>query len=745
MPSIPARSSSKPPTSKNPSSSSSSSSSSSTGASKSKAGEADRRAAIIADFIKQDPFLSRANDCIKIKLVRSLGDIDDDSVAFQPAYTHQHFGDDELIKGYQKLRINLYHTSGSMFLYLGMKHEGKRGSEDDTDLVKVLNEYTDSSVCTFDINTFRAKINEPFSPPGERILSYSMPASSDGMKERTFSVYRGSFADPQVAAYHNRVQIFILWFIDGGRYLELNDGRWDVYYLFEEHTPLDGCASNQSNFVLAGFCTAYRFFRYPNRTRFRVSQFLVLPPYQGAGNGRRLLQAIYDQALKSDHVADITVEDPNEHFQRLRDITDLHNLIENNIFPGLVSPSSAASTLSSFLAPSPTTSATTTTTTTTTTLSSSSSSSSPSPTTTTPSSSSSSPSSSSSSSSPSPSSSPSSSSPRRPYTPPLSLLDSPRRHTPGTPGRVRIASSLASSSKRHLKSQVHSPSRVSLRVSSGGVATIPATTGLSVAEEEELDRRAMALLESASKHKRRRKPGAAGTDSSSSFSSSSSSLSSSSSGALTFGAAPTASYSSSPSASSSSSSPGTISFGAPAASTTTAAPASSTAAAATASTAAASSSLASPSLSSSSATSTPQFSFGAPTGTPSNTTTTTTPSTSSTTTTSSTTATTASTSGTTPTTTPAATGTPAFSFGGAKPTSSTTTTSASTATPSTPPTTTPSSTTTSGFSFGSTPTPTTATTSFGKPTPTPATTTTTPSAGTFFSFEIGRASCRERV
>lgn len=66
-----------------------------------------------------------------------------------------------------------------------------------------------------------------------------------------------------------------------------------------------------------GFCTVYRFFSYPDRQRLRVSQVLVLPPFQRQGVGRALLEAVY--ALADSHNAlDVTVR-PNLHFLLLMD------------------------------------------------------------------------------------------------------------------------------------------------------------------------------------------------------------------------------------------------------------------------------------------------------------------------------------------------------------------------------------------------------------------------------------------
>lgn len=54
----------------------------------------------------------------------------------------------------------------------------------------------------------------------------------------------------------------------------------------------------------------------------RVSQFLILPPFQRIGIGSKLLQKIYQHFQSQDKVCDITVEDASEDFQRLRNTVD---------------------------------------------------------------------------------------------------------------------------------------------------------------------------------------------------------------------------------------------------------------------------------------------------------------------------------------------------------------------------------------------------------------------------------------
>ena len=52
-------------------------------------------------------------------------------------------------------------------------------------------------------------------------------------------------------------------------------------------------------------CSLYMFWAWPDRTRCRVSQIFVLPPYQHRGVGRCLLRAAYAVADAAD-VLDVT-------------------------------------------------------------------------------------------------------------------------------------------------------------------------------------------------------------------------------------------------------------------------------------------------------------------------------------------------------------------------------------------------------------------------------------------------------
>merc|ERR1712000_97478 len=106
------------------------------------------------------------------------------------------------------------------------------------------------------------------------------------------------------------MQMFVLLEIDGGTFIDSEDPRWEIYLLYENVNPSD---TDQKNLHIIGYCTAYRFWAFPSSFRLRISQFLLFPPYQKKGHGRKLLQVIYDHAITRG-AKDIPVEDPAPEF-----------------------------------------------------------------------------------------------------------------------------------------------------------------------------------------------------------------------------------------------------------------------------------------------------------------------------------------------------------------------------------------------------------------------------------------------
>ena len=67
-------------------------------------------------------------------------------------------------------------------------------------------------------------------------------------------------------------------------------------------------------------------------SRIRISQFLILPSHHSHGHGSHLYNAMVKTMLASPTCTEITVEDPNESFDDLRDYCDYPNLMSNGTF-----------------------------------------------------------------------------------------------------------------------------------------------------------------------------------------------------------------------------------------------------------------------------------------------------------------------------------------------------------------------------------------------------------------------------
>lgn len=76
-------------------------------------------------------------------------------------------------------------------------------------------------------------------------------------------------------------------------------------------------------FATVGYTTIYMYYAYPQNIRPRISQMLVLPPFQGQGIGAQLIETVYDKFRNDSKVIDITVEDPSDDFRRVRNFVDV--------------------------------------------------------------------------------------------------------------------------------------------------------------------------------------------------------------------------------------------------------------------------------------------------------------------------------------------------------------------------------------------------------------------------------------
>jgi histone acetyltransferase 1 len=184
--------------------------------------------------------------------------------------------------------------------------------------------------------------------------------------------------DPLAKDVLENMRIFVPFFIEGGTIDLLDEPewsieRWKLFLLYEVDTDKP---SSTSSYTLAGFSTSYRLWVFPSRdvekmaeishtmppkpafsneqtsmpeatsplnllSRERISQFIILPPYQGNSHGSWLYNAMVSLFRTDNLVFEITVEEPNEQFDVLRDQNDMAYLTsQKSAFDALSLPGS---------------------------------------------------------------------------------------------------------------------------------------------------------------------------------------------------------------------------------------------------------------------------------------------------------------------------------------------------------------------------------------------------------------------
>lgn len=239
---------------------------------------------------------------------------------FNPDMSHQMFGEKESIWGYHDLKIKLWFSAGSLKQYYKVEYTDKVNAEEHGIVAQNLEDKLMDQSCLLkdkfenvaDFKTILDKDAETFEPVGEKVHEYTRVKNGE---TRKFIVTKANLAraGEKLLDYHERIQIFLLWFVDAASYIDDEDDKWDFYFLFEEYET--------GKFAIAGYATVYRFFAYPDKTRPRISQILTLPPFQRMGHGNELMELIYRE-YRVKNVVDMTVEDPSENFQRVRDFLD---------------------------------------------------------------------------------------------------------------------------------------------------------------------------------------------------------------------------------------------------------------------------------------------------------------------------------------------------------------------------------------------------------------------------------------
>ncbi|KAI9032078.1 acyl-CoA N-acyltransferase [Hyaloraphidium curvatum] len=289
-------------------------------------------------------WLSDSNEVFNLRLVSADDDPEDRSACFRPEFTWLLF-EEEKIFGYRDPKIDLFFAAGSLRPYFSFTYGSRipntsAAEFEPTDVKAAVDEkLTIKDDYATDMDEFMKGVREDeesFEPTklgatAEKLHEYTRERKGEPGEPRTFEIYKFDFDSRKFRAYHRRLQTFLPLFIDGARFIDDTDERWEIYVTFERRPRPTG----RPSYSAVAYATCYPFFYYhptPDKKRMRISQFLVLPPHQKSGHGAALYRALMASFVSRPEVAEVTVEDPNDSFTDVRDVADLRMLVDKGAF-----------------------------------------------------------------------------------------------------------------------------------------------------------------------------------------------------------------------------------------------------------------------------------------------------------------------------------------------------------------------------------------------------------------------------
>jgi len=272
-----------------------------------------------------------ALDVLRVAFVTKAEQAEDESNFHKPLFCHQIYENEMVVeRGNPKVDLVFHATDMQMAVIV-------RPDPNAPDPAPVTGTDLMGSLATHIVERHFTSVDEmlsasdaAFAPLGSKIAEYTSDAHlradmmDDGAaapaQEGTtvHEVYKSNFEDAAFRKLHRRFQLLNLLYIDAASYIEEEDPRWDVFTLFRK-TEING----ELQYTFIGFTTIYKFYAYPESTRHRVSQFIILPPYQKQGHALKLLSAVREQCLADDDCVEVVMEDPTHQFYCIRILAEL--------------------------------------------------------------------------------------------------------------------------------------------------------------------------------------------------------------------------------------------------------------------------------------------------------------------------------------------------------------------------------------------------------------------------------------
>ncbi|XP_020156291.3 probable histone acetyltransferase type B catalytic subunit [Aegilops tauschii subsp. strangulata] len=265
---------------------------------------------------------TEANECMQVFLARNPDEVGSaDSTPIEPFDLNHFFGEDGKIYGYTNLKINVWISAISFHAYAEISfQETSDGGKGITDLKPVLQNIFGENLVEKD------EFLEAFSKECQCISDVvtngnSIKRDASGEDDLSAEIVRVELQG--AAAYlYSRLVSLVLLLVEGSTPIDITEHGWEMLLIVKK-AELE---SSASKFQLLGFAAVHHFYYYPESTRLRISQILVLPPYQGEGHGRLLLEAI-NSIAESENMYDVTIEDPSDYLQYVRSSIDCLRLL----------------------------------------------------------------------------------------------------------------------------------------------------------------------------------------------------------------------------------------------------------------------------------------------------------------------------------------------------------------------------------------------------------------------------------
>lgn len=268
-----------------------------------------------------------SNNALYVSIAEPKG-----AFTFKPKFTYPIFGEAEQIFGYKDLRMDLAFDCKSLKPFFNYRYSSKM-SENVKDIkeqvLPFLAEKGKDVIFKDEGKWLDSVDDEEFHIPGKCVKEYTI--RTDLLN--TYKVFKFNVAkDKEGLKLHRRMQVFVLLYIEAGSYIDDSDPAWDIYCIYK-------CPKDGSKETFIGFTTTYSYWKYPGHllydateklaTKYRekISQFIVLPPFQSKRHGQHLYEAVVNDWLNDNSVEELTVEDPSEAFDDLRDRCDMERLL----------------------------------------------------------------------------------------------------------------------------------------------------------------------------------------------------------------------------------------------------------------------------------------------------------------------------------------------------------------------------------------------------------------------------------